>query len=83
MYVERDIEKSIFQWLGEREIIALMGPRQCGKTTLLHQIRQKVIDAGTYGGDHVIYRSLDEEAERMNFSKNPVDHINGLFVLND
>jgi predicted AAA+ superfamily ATPase len=83
MYIERDIEETIFKWLGEREIIALIGPRQCGKTTLLQQIRQKVIDAGTFDRDHVIYRSLDEESERMKFTGDPVGHIKGQFIDDD
>ena len=38
VYIERDIEKEIQGWLDSREIIAIRGPRQSGKTTLLKLI---------------------------------------------
>jgi len=38
MYVQRDIEAKLRQYLGNREIIAIVGPRQCGKTTLMEHI---------------------------------------------
>lgn len=41
MYVKRDIEDKIEKFLFEKEIIAVIGPRQCGKTTLIEQILSK------------------------------------------
>jgi len=38
MYVQRTCEKKVTKYLGAREIIAIVGPRQCGKTTLLRHI---------------------------------------------
>ncbi|MFH1617107.1 MAG: ATP-binding protein [Candidatus Margulisiibacteriota bacterium] len=38
MYVRRKIESTILNYLGKPEIIAIVGPRQCGKTTLLQHI---------------------------------------------
>jgi uncharacterized protein len=38
MYIERFLEPTLRTYLGKREIIALVGPRQCGKTTLLKHI---------------------------------------------
>ena len=37
-YIPRTLENSINDFLGSPEIIAIIGPRQCGKTTLLHHI---------------------------------------------
>ena len=38
MYITRKIEQTILQYLGSPEIIAVVGPRQSGKTTLLRHI---------------------------------------------
>lgn len=38
MYVKRFLEGKLLKYLGSREILAVTGPRQCGKTTLLRQI---------------------------------------------
>ncbi len=38
MYIERFLEEEIRKYLGKKEIIAVVGPRQSGKTTLLKKI---------------------------------------------
>ncbi len=38
MYIKRKIEAEIKKYLKTREILALVGPRQCGKTTVLQKI---------------------------------------------
>ena len=40
VYIKRDIENELVKWLDGREIIAIRGPRQCGKTTLLIQLKK-------------------------------------------
>ena len=35
IYITRDLEKKINKYLKRKEIIVLVGPRQCGKTTLI------------------------------------------------
>ena len=38
MYIERKLEGKILRYLEKPEIIAVLGPRQCGKTTMLKKI---------------------------------------------
>jgi predicted AAA+ superfamily ATPase len=38
MYIERKLETKIKKYLETPEIIAIIGPRQCGKTTLVRKI---------------------------------------------
>ncbi len=38
MYINRVLEDKLRKYLDKREIIAVVGPRQCGKTTLLNHI---------------------------------------------
>lgn len=42
MYYKRDLEVKIEKYLASREIIAIFGPRQVGKTTLLKHFYEKV-----------------------------------------
>lgn len=39
MYIKRKLEDDIFKYLAKREILAIIGPRQAGKTTLLRKIQ--------------------------------------------
>lgn len=38
MYIKRKIEDDILRYLDRPEILAIVGPRQCGKTTTLRKI---------------------------------------------
>lgn len=42
MYIERFLEKKIQKYLNKKEIIAIVGARQCGKTTLMKHISDKL-----------------------------------------
>ena len=41
-FVKREIYSQIVDWLDEPEIIALAGPRQSGKTTLLLKLKEEI-----------------------------------------
>src|SRR3990172_8634687 len=45
MYIKRKIEDEILRYLERPEIIAVIGPRQCGKTTTLKKIYGSLINA--------------------------------------
>ena len=83
MYVPREIEYNINKWLKEREIIAIIGPRQSGKTTLLHHIQDQLIKNCMYDPEHIIYASFDDEIERLKFEKNFKDYIEGKIIDNN
>jgi predicted AAA+ superfamily ATPase len=38
IYIQRELEKEIKPFLKRREILAIIGARQVGKTTLLNQL---------------------------------------------
>lgn len=42
IYIERKLEKTILKYLDKREIIAVVGPRQSGKTTMLQKIQSNL-----------------------------------------
>ena len=41
-YIHRDLEKTLQLYLSAPEILAVIGPRQCGKTTLLRHIAESL-----------------------------------------
>src|SRR3989338_1298452 len=45
MYITRTLEKDIGKYLGRREIIAILGPRQSGKTTLMRHFYENLKNA--------------------------------------
>lgn len=44
-YIKRDLEETILKNMGVPEIIAVIGPRQAGKTTLLKRVYENLKDA--------------------------------------
>ena len=67
MYIKRNLEDKIIKYLETPEIIAVVGPRQCGKTTMLKQIMSSLPDA--------VSVSFDDQNILGLFEKNPDDFI--------
>ncbi|MDD9954290.1 MAG: ATP-binding protein [Candidatus Woesearchaeota archaeon] len=59
-YVKRDIEVQLTQYLDAKEIIAVVGPRQCGKTTLVTHFLRKRKNVNTISFDDIKQLSLFE-----------------------
>ncbi len=72
-YIERDVEKDLFKWLYSREIIAIRGPRQAGKTTLLKRIEKKL--KNKINESNITYVSFEDDFEKVKFEKNPKQFI--------
>ena len=60
MYVERDMGKKIMKFLKRKEIIAIVGARRCGKTTLMKHIFSRLKNAK--------YISFDNQETMQMFS---------------
>jgi uncharacterized protein len=73
MYVKRDIEEKLLNWIDEREIICIRGPRQCGKTTLLEKIAQELNSKVSKENMHFI--NFEDDLERLKFEENPIEYI--------
>jgi len=56
-YIERDLEAEIGKYVESREIIAVVGPRQCGKTTMIN----KMLDEEETKGKVVERVSFDDQ----------------------
>ncbi len=73
-YIKREIETEVEKWLDSREIVAIRGPRQSGKTTLLKRL-ESVLNAKGVGEERVHYISLEDDLTRMKFERNPKEFV--------
>ena len=73
MYIERILEGKIVKYLDTREIIAIIGARQCGKTTLMRHIFQ--------GLKNALYIDF-EDREKLELFETDIDAFCRLFVKN-
>ncbi|RJQ32822.1 ATP-binding protein [Candidatus Parcubacteria bacterium] len=67
MYIKRNLEDKIIKYLETPEIVAVVGPRQCGKTTMLKKIMSSLADA--------VSVSFDDQNILGLFEKSPDDFI--------
>lgn len=73
MYIKREIEGKIINYLSKREIIAVIGPRQSGKTTMIKQILSKF--------DNVNHVTLDD-INLLSLFKNDIKSFIELHIKN-
>ncbi|MBE5728449.1 ATP-binding protein [Candidatus Parvarchaeota archaeon] len=77
--IKRELFTKILAHLDDKEIIAIRGPRQSGKSTLLKILRDNLIAQGV-DTKHVIYISFEDPMEIDDFSKDPLAYINSYLV---
>ncbi|MCG2790220.1 MAG: ATP-binding protein [Actinomycetia bacterium] len=82
-YIHRKLSDELIKWLGRREILAIRGPRQSGKTTLLEYLSSYIKESKNTLPENVVYISFEDRKEVDNFSKDPKSftdaYINGDF----
>lgn len=78
-YIERNIEKDIVSWLNAREIIAIRGPRQSGKTTMLNRLREILKNKKTKE-ERIHFINFEDSIIRIEFEKNPKEFIKSYLV---
>ncbi|RLJ02824.1 MAG: hypothetical protein DRP11_02605, partial [Candidatus Aenigmatarchaeota archaeon] len=74
VYIQRDIERDIERWLESREIIAIRGPRQSGKTTLLMRIKDILKNRGV-DENNIHYINFEDDLMRIKFEENPKEFV--------
>ncbi len=74
-YIQRSLLEELKKWIGRREILAIKGPRQSGKTTLLEMLSEWLSASKTAVPDHIVYITFEDRGELDAFSQNPKDFI--------
>ncbi|MDB4349684.1 ATP-binding protein [Omnitrophica bacterium] len=81
-YYKRDLAAELEKWLDRREILAIRGPRQSGKTTLLRIIKDHLINNQDVKASRVIYVTFEDRDVLDTFSRNPKEYINSYVAGN-
>ena len=68
-FYNRNLMDEITKWLDRREIIAIKGPRQSGKTTLLNMIKHYLINTKKIDPNNIIYITFEDRDILDSFSK--------------
>lgn len=74
-YFERKLFDEIIKWLDRREIIAIKGPRQSGKTTLLEMIKEFLIKKKRMKEENVVFITFEDRELLEQFVLNPRDFV--------
>lgn len=67
MYIERFIEKDIMKYMDRKEYIAIIWPRQVGKTTFIKRLKEEYKNS--------FYYNFEDFTIKWEFEKNPVDFV--------
>ncbi|MBI5392353.1 ATP-binding protein [Candidatus Woesearchaeota archaeon] len=77
MYIPRDLEKEIKKYLSVKEIIAVTGARQCGKTTLILNLLKQLKDKKS------IKMISFDDIKALSLFENDLDSFCQLYVKNN
>ena len=80
-YYERLLLEEIKKWLERKEIIAIKGPRQSGKTTLLKMLKDFLLKKGVEE-KNIIYLSFEDIETLEKFSLSPKEFVKS-FIENE
>ncbi len=73
MYIKRKLEDTILKYLKTPEIIAIVGPRQAGKTTIINKIFSKL--------EKAVFLSFDDK-KALNLFENDIDSFREIYAKN-
>ncbi len=81
-YFERILLNEVKKWIGRREIIAIKGPRQSGKTTLLNMLTEWLEKEKNVKRENIVFITFEDKEILEDFSLNPKDFVKR-FVLDE
>lgn len=73
-YLHRLLKDEVVRWLDRREILAIKGPRQSGKTTLLKMLQEYLTIEKKVPPQQVIYLTFEDREVLEKFSRNPKEY---------
>jgi len=70
-YFERNLLEEIKKWMDRREIIAIKGPRQSGKTTLLEMLKEWLIKEKGVDEEDIVFVTFEDRELLEKFELDP------------
>ena len=74
-YFHRYLTDELEKWLDRKEILAIKGPRQSGKTTMLNILRDYLVNSRNVKKEDIIYVTFEDRDVLDAFSRNPKEFI--------
>lgn len=74
-YLYRTLFDEVTKWVERREILAIKGPRQSGKTTLLEMLAEWLENVKNIAKNDIIYLSFEDRELLDNFSSDPLGFV--------
>lgn len=77
-YIDRFLLKELQKWMSRKEILAIKGPRQSGKTTVLKMLRDWLISQKKVDEKNIVFITFEERDILEKFSLDPKEYIKSL-----
>ncbi|MDO9575971.1 MAG: ATP-binding protein [bacterium] len=74
-FFHRDLLDTLKKWIDRREIYAIKGPRQSGKTTLLEMLREWLIEERGVDPEAIVFLTFEDRDIVDSFSSNPKEFV--------
>jgi len=81
-YIHRNLSDEIIKWLGRREILAIKGPRQSGKTTLLEILKEHLLKKQKVSPSKIIWLNFEDSETLDDFTRGPADFVKSFVQKN-
>jgi len=75
LYFSRTLLEKLKKWIDRKEIYAIKGPRQSGKTTLLKMLENWLITQKKVKPENVVFITFEDREVLEKFSLNPKEYI--------
>jgi len=79
-YFQRSLLSKLTKWIDRKEIYAIKGPRQSGKTTLLKMLRDYLVEEKGINPENIIFFTLEDRENLEKFSRNPKEFVRSFTV---
>lgn len=79
-YFDRKMMDRLKNWVDRRELIAIKGPRQSGKTTLLKMFRKWLIEEKGVDEERTVFKTMEDPEFRSEFEKKPRETVESYMI---
>lgn len=76
----RNLLEQLKKWISRKEIYAIKGPRQSGKTTLLRILKDYLIGEKGVAFENIVFLTLEDREVLEKFSRNPKEFVRSLVL---
>jgi len=70
-FLQRNLMNELVKWLNRREAYVIKGPRQSGKTTILHMLKRHLIEELHIPESRIVLLNFEDREILEEFEKNP------------